>query len=76
MEKVRYNIPLGVHIFEVDVFGGANAGPILAEVELERADEPFEKPTWLGEEVTGDKRYYNAYWAQGPFKLWDSQGEL
>ena len=58
--KTRYQIPYGKHVFEVDVFEGPNTGLIVAEVELQDPDEPFEKPTWLGKEVTGDPRYYNA----------------
>ncbi len=68
--KVRHLIPAGKHTFEVDVFEAANSGLIIAEIELERADEPFERPDWLGEEVTGDARYYNAFIAENPFNNW------
>lgn len=61
IEKIRYNIPIGNHIFEVDEFHGKNEGLILAEVELNSEDEEFIKPDWLGEEVTGNKKYYNSY---------------
>ena len=61
IEKRRYIVPYKGHTFEVDEFFGANAGLVLAEVELTREDEPFERPSWLGQEVTGDPRYYNSY---------------
>jgi CYTH domain-containing protein len=69
IEKLRHLIRVG-HTFEVDVFGGANAGLVLAEIELSSEDEEFERPVWLGEEVTGDKRYYNSYLAKHPFTTW------
>jgi adenylate cyclase len=59
--KTRYHVPSGKHIVEVDVFHDKNEGLIIAEIELSSDDEYFEKPGWLGEEVTGDARYYNAY---------------
>ncbi|MCE2613469.1 CYTH domain-containing protein [Flavobacteriaceae bacterium D16] len=68
--KTRYRIPYGKHVFEVDVFEGANAGLIVAEVELEEPDEPFEKPTWLGKEVTGDPKYYNAQLSINTYNQW------
>ena len=58
--KIRYLIPAGKHIFEVDVFHDKNEGLIIAEIELSSEDEQFEKPDWLGEEVTGKPEYYNA----------------
>lgn len=62
IEKTRYLVPeKGGLCFEVDVFGGNHAGLILAEIELSSEDESFDKPQWLGEEVTGDLRYYNSY---------------
>jgi CYTH domain-containing protein len=63
IEKERYYVPAGKHVFEVDVFHGLHEGLIVAELELQSEEEPFEKPDWLGEEVTGDERYYNAYLA-------------
>ena len=60
----------GSHIFEVDEFLGDNAGLVVAEVELGSIDEEFEKPTFLGKEVTGDKRYYNSSLARFPYKCW------
>lgn len=70
IEKERHIIPVGKHTFEVDEFHGENEGLVLAEVELESENEAFEKPSWLGEEVTYDKRYYNANLAKHPFKDW------
>jgi adenylate cyclase len=70
IEKTRYNVPVGNHIFEVDVFHGENDGLVIAEIELSSEPEEFEKPSWLGEEVTGDKRYYNAYLSQKPYTTW------
>jgi adenylate cyclase len=58
--KTRYHVPSGKHTVEVDVFHDKNEGLIIAEIELGSDDEYFEKPLWLGEEVTGDARYYNA----------------
>ena len=68
IEKLRHEVCLDRHIFEIDEFFGENEGLVLAEVELTSEDEKFEKPTWLGEEVTGDKRYYNSYLTKKPFK--------
>ena len=70
IEKTRHEIPLGKHVWEVDVFHGDNDGLIVAEIELGGEDEAFEKPDWLGEEVTGDPRYYNSNLSQTPFKSW------
>lgn len=70
IDKIRYEIPVGKHLYEVDVFSGENEGLILAEIELESENEAFEKPNWLGMEVTNDTRYYNAYLSQKPFKTW------
>jgi Uncharacterized protein conserved in bacteria len=60
IEKTRYIIPSGAHQFEVDVFHGKNEGLIIAEIELSYESEDFEKPEWLGDEVTGRPEYYNA----------------
>lgn len=59
IEKTRYFIPAGKHIFEVDVFHDKNEGLIIAEIELSHEKEKYEKPDWLGEEVTGNPEYYN-----------------
>jgi CYTH domain-containing protein len=63
IEKERNLVPWKNHVFEVDVFHGSNEGLILAELELQSEDEAYEKPEWLGEEVTGNRRYYNAFMA-------------
>ena len=71
IDKIRYEIPLGQHIYEVDVFNGENNGLIVAEIELKNENDTFEKPNWLGKEVTGDNRYYNAYLSNFPYKDWN-----
>jgi CYTH domain-containing protein len=70
IEKVRNLVKVGAHIFEVDEFYADNEGLILAEVELNAVDERFEKPEWLGEEVTGNSKYYNAALSKNPYKNW------
>lgn len=71
IDKTRYIIPFDTVVFEVDVFEGANNGLVVAEVELESTEQQFEKPEWLGEELTGDERFYNAYLSNVPFTSWD-----
>lgn len=70
IEKTRFFVPVGSHIFEVDEFYGENQGLIVAEIELNSVDESFEKPDWLGEEVTGIQKYYNASLKDFPFSRW------
>jgi len=70
VDKTRWIVPAGFRKFEVDEFHGENEGLVMAEIELGSEDEAFERPSWLGEEVTGDKRYYNSYLALFPFKSW------
>ena len=70
IEKNRYEVQVGKHLFEVDEFFGENEGLLLAEVELQSESEFFEKPHWLGDEVTQDQRYYNSYLSQHPFTSW------
>ena len=70
VDKTRWIVPAGERFFEVDEFHGENEGLVMAEIELGSEDETFERPSWLGEEVTGDKRYYNSYLACNPFKNW------
>jgi len=70
LRKYRYTVPSGRHIFEVDEFLGANSGLLLAEVELERENDAIIKPDWLGEEVTGQKQYYNSQLIKKPYSLW------
>lgn len=71
IDKTRYIIPFDTVVFEVDVFEGANNGLVVAEVELESTEQQFEKPEWLGEELTGDERFYNAYLSNVPFSSWN-----
>lgn len=71
IDKIRYDIKVDKHTFEVDVFTGENEGLIIAEIELDDENEAFEKPSWLGKEVTNDERYYNVYLTQKPFKSWE-----
>lgn len=70
IDKIRYEIPVENHIYEVDVFSGENNGLIIAEIELQDETETFSKPNWLGEEVTGNKKYYNAYLSNHPYQSW------
>lgn len=70
IDKNRYLVPVGKHVFEVDEFFGDNEGLVMAEVELSAADEDFERPAFLGEEVTGDRRYYNSMLRKQPYKTW------
>lgn len=70
IDKTRYNIKSGKHTFEVDEFYGENDGLIVAEVELSSEDEEFEKPDWLGEEITGDAKYFNSMLTKNPFSRW------
>jgi CYTH domain-containing protein len=70
IEKTRYRIQKGKHTFEVDEFAGSNTGLIIAEIELADKDEEFEKPEWLGKEVTSDPRFYNSYLSKNPFSKW------
>ena len=70
IEKDRYYVPFAGHTFEVDEFFGDNEGLVMAEVELSSADETFEKPEWLGQEVTGDSRYYNSSLRKHPYIQW------
>jgi CYTH domain-containing protein len=70
IEKKRYKIPAGDLTWEIDEFLGDNAGLIVAEVELKSEDQAFDRPAWLGDEVTGDTRYYNANLIKKPFTRW------
>jgi len=70
IEKVRFELHAGRHTWEIDVFEGDNAGLVVAELELESEDEAFERPAWLGAEVTHDPRYFNSNLVQHPFKNW------
>ena len=70
IDKMRYLVKWGNHIFEVDEFFGENEGLVIAEIELSVVDEQFEKPDFIGQEVTGDKRYYNSRLTRFPYKSW------
>ncbi|MCC7645955.1 MULTISPECIES: CYTH domain-containing protein [unclassified Janthinobacterium] len=70
IEKVRHRIEHAGMVWEVDEFLGANAGLLVAEIELASEDQPFEKPEWIGAEVSGDARYYNANLIRHPFSQW------
>ncbi|MCE5320340.1 MAG: CYTH domain-containing protein [Bacteroidales bacterium] len=70
IDKTRYIVKSGPHSFEVDEFYGDNLGLTVAEVELSSENEHFEKPEWLGKEVTGDKRFYNSMLMKNPYTKW------
>ena len=70
IEKVRYRVKCGDHVWDLDVFAGANSGLVMAEVELSSEEEVFQMPEWAGEEVSTDKRYYNASLASHPYCDW------
>lgn len=70
VEKTRYLVRNGKHIVEVDEFHGENEGLVFAEIELSEVDEAFTRPSFLGDEVTGDSRYYNAYISMHPYSTW------
>ena len=70
IDKTRWLVKSGRHTFEVDEFHGDNDGLVVAEVELASEDEPYEKPAFIGQEVTGDRRYYNSQLRRNPYKRW------
>jgi len=70
IDKTRYLVPAGGHTFEVDEFYGENEGLVVAEVELGSEDEAFEKPSFLGQEVTGDVKYFNSMLMKNPYTKW------
>ena len=73
IDKTRYLVKSGSHVFEVDEFHGDNDGLIMAEVELDSTDETFDTPDFIGREVTGDHRFYNSHLLNYPFKLWKDE---
>ena len=73
IEKTRYLIPCGEHTWELDIFEGNNEGLVVAEIELSSEDESFEKPDWITEEVSYDRKYRNAYLIAYPFCEWDKK---
>jgi adenylate cyclase len=70
IEKTRYFVQHGRHLWEIDVFAGDNEGLVVAEIELEHAEEDFARPSWLGDEVSDDPRYYNVSLVEYPYKSW------
>jgi CYTH domain-containing protein len=73
IEKRRYRVFVGTHWWDVDEFMGANQTLILAEIELTHLKEKFERPEWIGEEVTGDRRFYNSYLSKHPYSTWEEK---
>ena len=74
VEKVRHRVPVGRHVWEIDEFGGDNSGLVVAEIELGRPEEPFDRHDWLGEEISEDARYSNASLSIAPFGSWPAHG--
>lgn len=70
IDKTRYRLHHEGHCWEIDVFAGANAGLVIAELELKSPDEPFARPDWLGEEISDDPRYLNVNLARQPYQSW------
>lgn len=73
ISKTRFEIKVGNHVYEVDEFYGENQGLVVAEIELQSETETFEKPSWLGNEVTNNEKYYNAFLSKIPFKNWEKE---
>lgn len=73
VSKIRHHVPHDGMVWEIDEFTGANAGLVVAEIELREVGQDFDKPAWLGREVTDDERYYNIRLASHPFQSWDSK---
>ena len=73
ISKTRFEIKAGNHVYEVDEFYGENQGLVVAEIKLQSETESFEKPSWLGNEVTNNEQYYNAYLSKNPFKNWNKE---
>lgn len=70
IDKVRHHIPIGNHVWELDVFAGENLGLVMAEIELTEHDEDFVLPAWAGQEVSDDQRYFNVNLAKTPYRQW------
>jgi adenylate cyclase len=70
IDKTRHLVHIGPHTWEIDEFHGENDGLIVAEIELEHADEAFERPAWLGQEVSTDRRYFNSSLSERPYTSW------
>lgn len=71
VEKTRHELARGCHVWEIDEFEGDNRGLVVAELELDAEEEAYVPPPWLGEEVSGDARYYNVRLARHPFRTWE-----
>ena len=71
IDKTRYRIPMGEFVWEIDEFHAENDGLIVAEIELPDEDTPFERPEWIGEEVSSDPRYYNSNLVAHPYSTWE-----
>lgn len=71
IDKTRYEVVIANHIWEIDEFYGKNQGLFLAEIELNNEDDAFQKPLWIGKEVTGNKKYYNSYLSKHPYTTWE-----
>ena len=71
IQKTRFYVKSDQHLFEIDEFFGENSGLVVAEIELENESDSYEKPLWLGKEVTGDEKYYNSQLSKFPFKDWE-----
>lgn len=71
IEKIRYEVKAEQYIYEIDEFFGGNEGLVVAEIELNSENDVFSKPDWLGEEVTGQIKYYNSQLSKAPFSTWD-----
>lgn len=72
IEKTRLRIPAGPFVWEVDEFHGENEGLVVAEIELPDEDAAFERPEWLGEEVSDDPRYFNSNLVAHPYRAWSA----
>ena len=75
IDKTRYLVKAGEYTFEVDEFYGDNEGLVIAEVELASHDEAYEKPDFIGDEVTGDRRYYNSHLRKNPYRMWKDDAQ-
>lgn len=73
IRKIRHYVPVGRHEWEIDEFSGANAGLLVAEIELGAEDEAFERPAWLGREVSHEQRYYNVCLVEHPYTAWTAE---
>lgn len=75
LRKTRHEVTVGSHTWEVDEFHGESEGLVVAEIELGAEDEVFQRPSWIGIEVSDDRRYSNSHLSEHPFSSWDPQNE-